>query len=73
MDDNEALDTIMRAQYILNAIAKGEQNGSYREICRLIDAYIDMNCNHDYIDDMIDVDVERSQNIRYCKYCLHIT
>lgn len=71
MDDNEALYTIIHARDILYTISKGEQNGAYREIIRLIDAYIDMNCIHDYIEDMIDVDIERSQLIRYCKHCSH--
>lgn len=28
-------------------------------------------CNHNFVDDSIDIDCERSQNIRYCSICFY--
>lgn len=30
-----------------------------------------IKCNHNFIDDYIDIDCERSQNIRYCSICYY--
>ena len=36
---------------------------NYNEI---LDGYV---CNHTFVDDYIDIDCEKSQNIRYCSIC----
>jgi hypothetical protein len=44
-----------------------------KEHIRILRALCNMKifkmCNHDFIEDTIDIDPERSQNIRYCKIC----
>ena len=43
----------------------------YRNILETIHNYIHNNCKHEYITDVIDVDVERSETIMYCKKCYY--
>jgi len=44
-----------------------------KEHIRILRALCNMKifkmCNHDFIEDTIDIDPDRSQNIRYCKIC----
>jgi hypothetical protein len=44
-----------------------------KEHIRILRALCNMKifktCNHEFIEDTIDIDPERSQNIRYCKIC----
>ena len=34
-----------------------------------INEYISDNCEHEWVDDYIDIDVEKSQQITYCYKC----
>ena len=40
-----------------------------KEFLEKINKYISDNCEHEWVDDSIDIDVERSQNITYCNKC----
>jgi hypothetical protein len=66
---DDALYMIIRSRDLLQMIDKNEQNGLYLEICNKIETYINKYCNHDFIDDMIDIDPDKSISIRYCKNC----
>jgi hypothetical protein len=47
-------------------ISKKEHILYLQDICK---KYICKTCHHDFIDDIIDIDPEHSQKIRYCKFC----
>ena len=40
-----------------------------KEFLKKINKYIYDNCDHEWTDDTIDIDVEQSQQIRYCYKC----
>jgi len=40
-------------------------------IIKCINEKLECVCNHNYIDDIIDISPERSQNITYCTICGH--
>jgi len=40
-----------------------------KEFLEKINKYISDNCEHEWIDDTIDIDVEKSQQITYCCKC----
>jgi hypothetical protein len=44
-----------------------------KEHIRILRALCNMKifkmCNHEFIEDTIDIDLDRSENIRYCKIC----
>lgn len=46
-----------------------ENDDEWHTICRLIEQYIETHCQHDIINDVIDISPDASQTIRYCKYC----
>lgn len=69
MSSDDALYMMIRARDLLQVIDKNDRNGLYREICNRIDSYINVYCKHEFIDDTIDIDPDRSKEIRYCKNC----
>lgn len=48
---------------------RGETDNEWKTICTLMEQYIEKHCQHDIIDDVIDISPDASQTIRYCKYC----
>ena len=71
MSQSESNDAMIRSREILNTVHISIQDGAYRNIIKLIDSYLETNCNHEYVDDMIDIDTDTSKNIRYCIHCEH--
>jgi len=71
MSQSESNDAMIRSREILNTVHISIQDDAYRNIIKLIDSYLETNCNHEYVDDMIDIDPDTSKNIRYCIHCEH--
>lgn len=71
MSQTEICNAMIRSREILNTVHISIQDGSYRNIIKLIDSYLKTNCIHEYVDDMIDIDPDTSKNIRYCIHCEH--
>jgi hypothetical protein len=65
----DALLMMVRARDTLKSVEPRDRDGFYRDVLIRINSYIAMYCTHEYIDDTIDIDPERSQNISYCKHC----
>ena len=40
-----------------------------KEYLKFVTDFIRENCVHEWVDDYIDIDVEKGMNIRYCKHC----
>jgi len=53
----------------LERISINEQNNECKVIVKHIKNYLFKYCNHKIIDDLIDIDPDRSQIIHYCEYC----
>jgi hypothetical protein len=60
------METIKQA---LNAVSKDKQNSDYKNIIQLIEKYLIKQCDHNIIDDLIDIDPDRSMMIKYCTIC----
>lgn len=57
---------------ILQSVSKDKQNPDYKNIIQLIEKYLlehSGECNHNIIDDLIDIDPDRSKMIKYCTLC----
>lgn len=63
---NVAMETAKR---VLNNVSNDNQNPDYKNIIQLIEKYLIDHCNHNIIDDLIDIDPDRSQMIKYCTIC----
>lgn len=71
MSQTENCNAMIRSREILNTVHISIQDGTYRNIINLIESYIESHCNHEYIDDLIDIDPDTSKMIRYCIHCEH--
>ena len=63
------METIKQA---LNAVSKEKQNSDYKNIIQLIEKYLlkhSNDCHHNIIDDLIDIDPDRSKMVKYCTIC----
>jgi hypothetical protein len=56
----------------INLVIKNDFNDKLNHIRWLrcfCDQKINELCNHEFVNDLIDIDPERSENITYCKIC----
>ena len=65
-DDNANKLILEFTAHRVNALTVLKQK---KEFLEKINKYITDNCDHEWVDDSIDIDVERSQNITYCNKC----
>ncbi len=54
----------------LDRTEPSKRNGVYRQIYNSIHSYLQNYCVHSIITDVIDIDIDRSQTIRYCEHCM---
>ena len=43
---------------------------AFRRILKDVNGYLYLNCKHEYVEDTIDIDPDRSQTIKYCNRCM---
>ena len=72
MGNNETrtdIAVMAESKLLLECLNENERTEEYTEIINRITKYLKDNCFHYVVSDYIDIDVERSQEIRYCKHC----
>ena len=72
MENNETrtdIAVMSESKLLLECLNANERTEEYTEILNRIAKYLESNCCHHLVSDYIDIDVERCQEIRYCKYC----
>jgi len=67
---NESIEMMVRAKSYLDGIPTPLQDSEYKEILNLINKYILKNCNHNIIEDTIDITLDKSKTIYYCEKCM---
>ena len=67
---NETIDVMVRAKSYLDGIPVLLQDSEYKEILNLVNKYILKNCNHNIIEDTIDITLDKSKTIYYCEKCM---
>jgi hypothetical protein len=63
---------IEKAKDYLISIPKEKQNSDYKNIIQLIEKYLiehSDDCHHNIIEDLIDIDPDRSKLVKYCNLC----
>lgn len=65
------IELMSNAYNLLESLPDELRTSDYKKILETIHNYIHYNCKHDYITDVIDIDVERSETIMYCKKCYY--
>ena len=66
--DYEHIETMIGVRNLL--LEEHDTNDpEYREILNYVEKYIKKHCKHEIIQDLIDIDPDRSKTIFYCKHC----
>ena len=75
-DSNSSIDSLVLLRHTLLSSKNFLLDPNYKEILREIESLIKQidikvkgECRHVYVEDYIDVDVERSQRVCYCSKC----
>jgi hypothetical protein len=66
---DEKIQKLVYANLSLQMIPIEERDDALIEIIEMIEKYIDDNCIHSIITDLIDIDPETSKSVDYCEYC----
>ena len=70
MDNNEPdIESIQNALRYLKVLVQNP-NEEYKNICKLMEEYIINNCEHNIVEDSIDIHPDKSQTIFYCSKCM---
>jgi hypothetical protein len=75
--NEESIDYIVNLRHTLatykNFFSEEEINGEIlyhvEELLKLLDLKLKAECRHEYVEDYIDVDPEKSQKVCYCNKC----
>ena len=63
-------ETIENIIQIKNILLYCEKNNEINEMIKNVDSFLFKYCRHEIIDDLIDIDPDRSKSIQYCEKCL---
>ena len=61
--------TIEHLIQIKSLLISCEKNDEINEIVKHVDNILLKNCTHRIVDDVIDIDPDRSKSIQYCEKC----
>ncbi len=64
----DILRMILAKSYI-ETLPSHQQNTDYKNIINMITDYLHTHCQHNIVTDLIDIDPDRSETIRYCDKC----
>lgn len=67
-NDNE-ISVVIKMKELCDTISRDEQTAEYSNISKIINTYIEKNCKHEIIHDMIDINPDESVQIYYCCKC----
>jgi hypothetical protein len=68
-DDEPDIESMQTALSYLKALVQNP-NEEYNNICKLMKEYIIHNCNHNIVEDSIDITPDTSRTIFYCSKCM---
>lgn len=68
-NDEPDVESIRTALQYLKALVQNP-NEEFSNICKLMENYITNNCNHNIVEDSIDITPDKSQTIFYCNKCM---
>jgi hypothetical protein len=71
MEKMETIETVVKIKRLLEPCIKLQTNESndLDEILKKVLTYLQKNCPHELVQDMIDIDPDKSMNIVYCSIC----
>jgi hypothetical protein len=69
MEQTKEYIAVEQAKRHFTQILKKDRSVEFTVIADLVDKYLIDNCNHNIIEDLIDIDPDRSKVIKYCNLC----
>ena len=69
IDHSYTIDAMIRCKDIFSTLQDECKNTEFQQIEADIKRYIVKHCNHQIIEDYIDIDPDRGKYIRYCEHC----
>ena len=63
------IEMMTKALFLLENVEEENRNEEYQHIVQSIEAYLRKYCIHEIVVDCIDMGVEETQTIQYCKIC----
>jgi hypothetical protein len=70
MLENSDIQEVLLIKKRIENLIKEEDNAHLRNALEQLNQFLIQNCSHDYVDDFIDVDLDRSMQITYCTKCM---
>lgn len=68
-EDESQIRMMVHAKSSLETISRDKRNTEWNRILTLINEYLEKNCRHYVVDDLVDISPESSISIRYCIHC----
>ena len=70
--NEEQLEVMHNVKKILAKIPAEHQREEYKTICKQVNDYFFLHCQHEFEKDLFDIDPDKSVTVTYCTKCFYI-
>ena len=70
MLENSDIQEVLIIKKRIENLVKEQDNAHLKNALEQLNQFLNQNCSHDYIDDFIDIDPDRTMQIIYCTKCM---
>jgi hypothetical protein len=70
MLENSDIQEVLTIKKRIENLINEQDNAHLRNALEQLNQFLNKNCSHDYVDDFIDVDPDRTRKITYCTKCM---
>ena len=70
MLENSDIQEVLTIKKRIENLINEQDNAHLRNAVEQLNHFLNQNCFHDYVDDFIDVDPDRTRKITYCIKCM---
>jgi hypothetical protein len=70
MIENIDIQEILNIKKRIENLIKEQDDAHLKNALEQLNYFLIQNCSHDYVDDFIDIDPDRSMQISYCTKCM---
>jgi hypothetical protein len=70
MLENSDIQDVINIKKRIENLIKEQDNEHLKNALEQLNHFLIQNCSHDYVDDFIDIDPDRSMQITYCTKCM---
>lgn len=70
MLENSDIQEVLTIKKRIENLINEQDNRHLKNALEQLNQFLIQNCHHDYLDDFIDIDPDRSMKITYCTRCM---